>query len=280
MERSSRLAWAVKIAKEAGDFTLKYFDQPQLAIERKGDGTPVTAADRGAEKLLRERIASEFPNDAILGEELPSKDGTSGFRWILDPIDGTKSFIHGVPIYSTLIGVERTAVNESDSHRAEGETVLGVIWIPALSCGVWAEKGCGAFEESPQFEGPRRAQVSEVDSLAEACFLTSEVKTFDETGRRAVYDLMEERSRLTRTWGDAYGYYLIATGRADFMVDPEMCSWDAGPLLTILTEAGGRFTDWQGHATIYGGEGVGSNARLFDEIISITKRYPKKHRRN
>lgn len=259
-----RLSFAVKIAQEAGSFTLQFFDKPSLKIEQKGDGTPVTVADREAEKLLRERIESAFPDDAILGEEFPDRPGTSGCRWILDPIDGTKSFIHGVPFYSTLIGLEK-----------DGRPQLGVIWIPALERGVWAEEGKGAFEKNPDTAAPIRAHVSEVSSLADACFLTSEVKTFDETGRRKVYDHFQRQCRLTRTWGDAYGYYLVATGRADLMIDPEMSPWDAGPLLNILTEAGGKFTDWNGVETICGGDGIACNRNLFDAVLNQTRRFPK-----
>ena len=260
-----RLSFAVKIAKEAGSFTLNYFDKPSLKIEQKGDGTPVTEADKGAEEMMRRRIADAFPDDAILGEEFPDRPGTSGCRWFLDPIDGTKSFIHGVPFYSTLIGLEK-----------DGQPQLGVIWIPALARGIWAEVGHGAFEENPDTDGPIRAHVSNVDSLADACFLTSEVKTFDETGRREVYDYFQRQCRLTRTWGDAYGYYLIATGRADLMIDPEMSPWDAGPLLNVLTEAGGKFTDWNGTPTLFGGEGIACNAKLFDAVLNKTRRFLKK----
>lgn len=130
---SDRGEWALAIAREAGEFTLRYFDDPGLQIDRKKDGTPVTLADRGAEELLRRRIAERFPDDAVLGEEFPDREGTSGYRWILDPIDGTKSFIHGVPLYTTLVGIER-----------EGSPVAGVIVIPALGKGVYAEKGEGA----------------------------------------------------------------------------------------------------------------------------------------
>ena len=259
-----RLERAVRFAEEAGRLTLDYFDRPALKIEWKGDNTPVTAADKGAEQLLREKIAAEFPDDAILGEEFPDKPGTSGFRWILDPIDGTKSFIHGVPLYSTLIGVER-----------EGEPVIGVIRIPALDLSVWAEKGSGAFESGPNLPTPVRARVSTTAEADRALFLTSEVKTFYETGRGDFYRRAEEKFYLTRTWGDAYGYYLVATGRADLMVDPEMSPWDAGPLLTILEEAGGHFTDWAGNRTIFGGEGIASNDALFPTILEMTRAFPR-----
>lgn len=261
---SERFDFAVQIAKEAGDLTLQYFDCPDLVVERKSDGTPVTAADKGAEELLRKRIAEAFPQDAILGEEFSDKEGTSGYRWILDPIDGTKSFIHGVPLYSTLIGIEQNKT-----------PIIGVIWLPALDKGVWAEKGSGAWQKHPKCENLLPAKVSQINSLSEALFLTSEVKTFDQVGRRDVYNIMEQKCYLTRTWGDAYAYYLVATGRADLMIDSEMSPWDAGPLLTILEEAGGHFTDWQGHSTIYGYEGIATNNALFQSVLEVTKQYPK-----
>lgn len=264
-EFMERLKYGVEIVKEAGRLTLTYFNNPKLKIDWKKDDTPVTEADRGAEQLLRDRIAKEFPDDAILGEEFSDRSGTSGYRWILDPIDGTKSFIHGVPLYSTLIGIEK-----------EGEPIIGIIWIPALYCGVWAEKGKGAFEESPVLKEPIPTHVSETASFDRALFLTSSAKTFSETGRRELFCRMEKKSYLTRTWGDAYGYYLVATGRADLMIDAEMSPWDAGPLLTVLTEAGGRFSDWTGKPTIFGGDGVAANAALFDAIIQETRQFPKK----
>ncbi len=268
MDMKKRLEFAVSAAKEAGRFTLEYFDRPGLRIDRKGDGTPVTDADRGAEKLLRQRIAEAFPDDAILGEEFPCVPGTSGLRWILDPIDGTKSFIHAVPFYSTLIGVEKYDPADPD-NREKSEMIAGVIHLPALDRGVWALKGFGAFEERPGFEEPLPAKVSSITALEEACFLTSEVKTFAETSRAAVYTDLENRCRLTRTWGDAYGYYLVATGRADLMVDPEMSPWDCGPLVTILAEAGGVFLDWRGSETIYGGDGIAGNRELVKQALQI-----------
>jgi len=260
----SRLDLARKIAREAGDLTLQYFYQSDLAIERKEDKTPVTLADRGAEELLRRRIEEVFPEDAILGEEFPEKKGTSGYRWILDPIDGTKSFIHGVPIYSTLIGIEKA-----------GESVVGLIALPALGEMLWAEKGGGTWWESPRFSEPKRAKVSQKERLDESLFLVSEVISFDQNGRRDVYNLLERDALLTRNWGDAYGYYLVATGRAELMVDPIMCLWDIAPLLVIMEEAGGVFTDWKGNRTIYNEEGIASNGRFHDEIIALTRRFDK-----
>ena len=261
----NRLEYAVEIAREAGHLTLEYFNNPNLVIEQKSDRTPVTVADRGAELLLRERISERFPEDAILGEEFPEKKGHSGFRWILDPIDGTKSFIHGVPIYSTLIGVEYN-----------GEPVIGVIRLPALDEAVWAMRGGGAWHESSRFKSPQRAQVSKCQELRDGLFLTSSVMAFDQVGRKGAFQEIALKMLLTRTWGDAYGYYLVATGRAEVMIDPIMSLWDTGPLLTIITEAGGQFSDWQGTPTIYGEEAVATNGILHEEIIAATQRFPKK----
>ena len=253
-----RLEYARTLAYQAGELTLRYFyDVERLTVEKKTDESPVTIADRETEQFLRQRIAERFPDDAVLGEEFPSTDGTSGFRWILDPIDGTKSFIHGVPLYSTLIGLEK-----------EGKCVGGVIALPALRELVWAGCGLGAWHETPRGE-PKRCRVSKCSDLAEATFLTSEVLTFDQSNRREAYNRLEKSVRLTRTWGDAYGYALIATGRADVMVDPVMSEWDAAPLLVILEESGGRFTDWHGNATIFGNEGIATNGILHEEVLAL-----------
>lgn len=253
-----RLEWAVDVARQAGSLTLQYFQRADLAVERKADDSPVTVADRRAEGLLRERISERFPEDAILGEELPDRPGTSGFRWVLDPIDGTKSFIHGVPLYSNLVGIE-----------FDGESVVGVVNVPALDECVFAAKGQGAWYEHGGHRSP--ARVSAVDSLAEAAFLTSEVGSFDELGRRAAYDRLQQACRLTRTWGDGYGYLLVATGRADVMVDPVMNLWDACPLVPILEEAGGTFTDWLGRRTTASGEGVATNGRVLSEVLGALR---------
>ncbi|MDR0870376.1 MAG: inositol monophosphatase family protein [Planctomycetaceae bacterium] len=264
----SRLELARKIAVEAGELTLRYFyDLAHLAVERKADESPVTVADRETELLLRKRIEEQFPEDAVFGEEFPPKSGSSGYQWFLDPIDGTKSFIHGVPLYSTLIGISfsRAAVMPPES-------VAGVIALPALHELIWAGKEQGAWYETQRFTEPQRARVSQCRNISEALFLTSEVKTFNKTNRTAAYKNLERSTRLARTWGDAYGYAMVATGRADIMVDPALSDWDAGPLQIILEEAGGRFTDWQGNATIFGKEGIGTNGLLHDAVLEIISR--------
>ncbi len=260
-ELTPRLELALAAAREAGGLTLEYFRRDDLEVERKGDDSPVTAADRGAEEVLRSRIAAAFPADAILGEELPERPGNSGFRWILDPIDGTKSFIHGVPLYGTLIGVEH-----------EGEPILGVIRIPALDETVYAAVGQGAWYLHGQ-QRPRPARVSQ-RTLAQGLFVTSEVATYETIARRDAYDRLQAAARLSRSWGDCYGYLMVATGRAEVMVDPVVAVWDLAPLLPILTEAGGHFTDWQGRRTIHSGQAIATNGVVFDEVLRIVRQEP------
>ena len=249
-ELHDRYQLAQRIAVEAGNHTLKYFQTDGFDVERKGDDSPVTVADRQAEQLLRERIAEAFPDDTIVGEEFDTKEGSSPWRWILDPIDGTKSFISGVPLYGTMIGIDR-----------EEQATIGVVHFPGLDCGMYAAKGEGAWH----FRGdadPLPARVSSVESLADGLFVTSQVDTFAARASHAAFEHLQQKAYITRTWGDCYGYYLVATGRAVAMVDPLMSIWDAAALQPIMEEAGGKFTDWQGVARIDGGEGIGTNAAV------------------
>lgn len=259
-ELGSRLQLAIDAAREAGRVTLEYFNRDDLKVERKHDNTPVTIADRQAEEYLRRRIAEAFPDDAIHGEEFSDTPGGSGFRWLLDPIDGTKSFIYGVPLYATLVAVE---------HK--GESVLGVIEIPALGERVYAATGQGAWHVVAD-RAPRPARVSSCPRLGEGLFVTSAVATYDRIGRRDAYDRLQASASVTRSWGDGYGYLLVATGRAALMVDPMMEQWDAGPLPPILQEAGGTFTDWEGNKTTRGGCGVGTNGAVFHEVMELLGR--------
>jgi histidinol phosphatase-like enzyme (inositol monophosphatase family) len=256
-EQTKRLELAIDAAREAGELTLKYFRRDDLQVDLKNDATPVTIADRQAEQLLRERIATAFPQDAILGEELGEKSGTSGYRWILDPIDGTKSFIYGVPLYAVLIGVERDKQSE-----------IGVIHLPALGETVYAAKGQGAWHVlGDKLKKP--ARVSKTKSLADGLFLTSGLAGFHRRGAGPFLEQLTKTARLTRTWGDAYGYLMVATGRAEVMVDPEMNLWDAAAILPIIQEAGGKFTDWRGNPTTASGEGIATNGLIHDEVLKL-----------
>jgi histidinol-phosphatase len=260
----TRLEFAVQIAQEAGDLTLRYFRSGGLQIDRKADDSPVTAADRGAEGLLRARIAGQFPNDSILGEEFGAIPGTSGYQWVLDPIDGTKSFIHGVPLYTTLI-----AVLEEDKSR------LGVIHSPATGETVYAAVAGGCWYVGRRGQTPEPAHVSKVERLSEGLLLTSEVVSFEKARSPSALDIylrLQTTARLARTWGDGYGYMMIATGRAEVMIDPVMNLWDVAPLQPVIEEAGGTFTDWKGQSTIHSGEAIASNGLVAAEVLAIVGR--------
>ncbi len=254
-----RLKVAIVSAREAGDITLEYFCRDNYEIDLKQDTTPVTIADRRAEQHLRARISESFPDDGIVGEELPDQPGTSVFRWILDPIDGTKSFISGVPLYGTLVGVEYA-----------GKSVIGVIHMPALAETVHAATGHGAWHSIAGHE-PEPTRVSSTEKLSDGLFCLCEYQSFLDTNRKEAYQQLQSAARLTRTWGDCYGYLLVATGRAVLMADPVMNVWDAAAVQPVLEEAGGTFTDWQGNPTIHSREGIGTNGHVLEEVLTITR---------
>ncbi len=258
---SRRLELALLAGRQAGQLTLDWFCRDNYQVEVKADLSPVTVADRSAEQLLRRQIEAAFPADAILGEEFGDRQGTSGFRWILDPIDGTKSFVRGVPFYGTMIGVE-----------FEGRSVVGLVYIPPLDELVYASQGQGAFHVV-RGGSPRPARVSGRATLDQSLFLTTAVNSFG--ARRGAYDQLEAQALLTRTWGDCYGYLLVATGRAECMVDPVMNVWDAAALQPILEESGGTFTDWQGEPTIHAGEGIATNGLVLEEVLAMTRAWPR-----
>lgn len=259
---ASRLELALSAGKEAGRLTLKYFQQDNYSVERKADESPVTIADRGAEELLRSRIAAAFPADGIIGEEFGRSEGSSGFTWILDPIDGTKSFISGVPLYGTMVGVEFA-----------GRSVIGVVFMPGLDEGVYASVGSGAWHFRGE-QPPRRALVSR-RQLGEGLFVTSQVDSYAKRGAMDVFHQLEKAAYVTRTWGDCYGYLLVATGRAELMVDPILNVWDAAAVQPIVEEAGGTFTDWKGNRTIHAGEAIATNGLVLAEVLGITKLSPR-----
>jgi len=262
-EIESRLQLALSAGKEAGQLTLRYFQQDNYSVERKSDASPVTIADRAAEQLLRDRIAAAFPRDGILGEEFGRTEGASGYTWILDPIDGTKSFISGVPLYGTMVAVER-----------EGRAALGFVYMPALEEGVYASSGQGAWKIRGQ-EPPQRSRVSRKPRLGDGLMLTSQVDTFTQRGASAAFDALQEAAYVTRTWGDCYGYLLVATGRAEVMIDPILNVWDAAAVQPIIEEAGGTFTDWQGTPTIHAGEAIATNGHVLAETLAITRQFPR-----
>jgi histidinol phosphatase-like enzyme (inositol monophosphatase family) len=247
------LDFAVDSAQLAGAFTLGYF-QASPPVELKADRTPVTAADRGAEERLRQRIESAFPTHGIVGEELGVKEGTEPARWILDPIDGTFSFICGVPLYAVLIGFEW-----------EGEAVAGVIHLPALGETIYAARGLGC-----RWNG-RPARVSGVQDLAEARLVFASSKAPAKYGKGPEFSRLLAAAGNDRGFCDAYGYALVATGRAEIALDPIMCLWDTAALFPVITEAGGTLTDWKGNATHTAPEAIATNGLLFPSVMATLR---------
>jgi histidinol-phosphatase len=241
---------AVDLSEKAGEITLKYF-QGQFVVETKPDTSPVTVADREAEAYIRQIIESRFPHDGLIGEEFGERRAQAKRRWIIDPIDGTFSFVHGVPLYGVLIGMEQ-----------EDEPLLGVIHLPALNETIAAARGEGCHWRG------QRAQVSTTPELSDAVWLTTGTDVGSDPALSAALGRLAQPAGLGRTWGDCYGYVLVATGRADIMIDPLMHVWDCAALLPIVEEANGRFTDWQGQRTIRGGNAVASNGLLHDQVLA------------
>lgn len=258
-ELPSRLDFAVDASAQAAEFIMCHYRSPDLAVERKRDSSPVTAADRGAEELLRKLITIQYPDDGILGEEFEEKSGTNGWRWILDPVDGTKSFIHGVPLFGTLVGLEY-----------DNQQVLGLCRFPALNEVVYAAKGMGAWWQISE-NHRRPARVSDVRSLDDAVFCTTTIQGWRRVGRQAAFDKLCDSAGISRGWGDCYGHILVATGRADLMVDPLLNPWDCSALVPIMQEAGGHFVDFNGDVTIHSGNGLSVNSHLRDAALEILK---------
>ncbi|MEM7139466.1 MAG: inositol monophosphatase family protein [Actinomycetota bacterium] len=242
---------AVAIARAAGELTLRWFHRDDLAVEAKGDGSPVTEADLAAEAFIRSELAAAFPDDAIIGEEHEDAEGTTGRTWVIDPIDGTKAFTKGVPLYSNLLAL-------IDEHGP----AVGVINLPALGETIWAGRGLGAFHDGEP------CRVSDHATLDGAYVCTSE---FGYWPPEALSSVLAAPIQF-RTWGDAYGYALVATGRAEAMIDPLANPWDVAPIAVIIDEAGGRFGGFDG---VDGPDawraysGVGSNGAVHDALLAL-----------
>ena len=256
-ELKQRLDFAVDATCQAGELILDYYQTGDLHVELKSDASPVTVADRSAEQLIRRLIDEVFPRDGVLGEELDDKRSFSGFRWILDPIDGTKSFVSGVPLFGTLIGLEY-----------KNRIVAGVCRLPALDEVVYAAAGQGTWWQQGDRQ-PQRTTVSSVSHLSDALLCYTSVQGFVTIDRMDVFETLGRSARLTRGWGDCYGHLLVATGRADVMVDPLLNPWDAAALIPLLQEAGGYFVAWNGEVTIHAGNGISVNSALRNDVLNL-----------
>ena len=242
----------METAYEAGRSTLALFDTGH-AVEMKSDNTPVTAADKHAEHLIRKAIQSKYPNEGILGEE-EGESGSKSDRWVVDPIDGTKSFISGVPLYATLL-----------SYEQEGFPIIGICYFPALDKMFYAEKGQGSFDNG------RRCAVSTKQELAEAILCCGGHASMEKYHRTAGITELAKITLATRTWGDAYGHALVASGRVEAMIDPVVNRWDVSAMQIIVEEAGGTFTTFTGENNPQK-EAVSSNGKLHQLILESFNR--------
>jgi histidinol-phosphatase len=245
-----RLQVAIEAARAGGELARHYF-RSALTVERKADRSPVTVADRECERRITEVLHAAYPSHGILGEEL-GEQGGGGTRWIVDPIDGTKSFIRGIPYFASLIALEE-----------DGEVTTGVVYAPVLDDLLYAQKGSGAFDAS----GPLR--VSRVSRVREAMLVFGGPGVLRHRGRWAAYERLVDASARQRGYGDYFGYTFICRGQAEAMIDIDLKPWDLAALKIIVEEAGGRFTDFSGTPTIYGGSAVASNGYVHDEILTL-----------
>jgi myo-inositol-1(or 4)-monophosphatase len=243
-------AFMLELARRSGDFIRPLFGRAGLAVETKADRTPVTLADRGAEKLMRARIAKKFPGHGVIGEELGSDRPDADFVWVLDPIDGTKSFISGVPLWGTLIAL---------LHH--GQPLLGCIHQPVL-------RQLALGDGSVTTLNGRAVRCRATTRLEQATLLTSDPLNPAKYQNGAAYDALARRVKLVRTWGDCYGYLLVATGRADICVDPIMNPWDIAALVPVIRGAGGVITDWSGNAPYPAESTVAANSVLHPQVIA------------
>jgi histidinol phosphatase-like enzyme (inositol monophosphatase family) len=248
---STLLQAAGELAALTGRTALEQF-RHDLTIETKPDGSPVTIADRQAERQARDWLARRFPEDGILGEEEGTTVGRSGRTWLLDPIDGTKSFVRGVPLWGSLV-----ALVEQD------RVLAGAAAFPAVGEHLSAARGAGCWHNGT------RCRVSSQAELARATALTSEVERFATPEARRAWDALAQAVTVTRTWGDCYGYLLVATGRAELMVDVGLHPWDIACFVPIIEEAGGRITDLEGGAYPPLENAIATNTALADEVRRI-----------
>ena len=252
------LTLAHELADLADQITMTRFRATDLVVETKPDLTPVSEADRDVERAMRDRLAEVRPGDLVFGEEYGADGGHAERRWIVDPIDGTKSYVRGMPVWATLIALED-----------QGELICGVASAPALGTRWWAARGQGAFAREHGGE-PRPLRVSEISEVADAQLCFGGLEDWSEEGRAALLAL-GSRCWRSRGFGDFWQYMLVAEGTAEMGVDPVVSMWDIAAPLVIVREAGGRFTDLAGVETADGGAGVASNGHLHEAMLAALR---------
>ncbi|CAN5388601.1 histidinol-phosphatase [soil metagenome] len=250
-EWKSRYDAATEIARKAGDLAKTWYDRG-FEVEWKADNSPVTIADKSAEDLIRKELKRLFPDDAFLGEESGHEPGSTGFRWIIDPIDGTRSFVRHIPIWATLVGLEY-----------KGEQIGGVAYVPVFNQMYRALRGDGAYLDS------RRIRVSDVNVLSDALMCYSSIGWFRKAQRERTFLELASRTQRQRGFGDFYGFVLVAEGACELMVEHGVKAWDVAATKAIVEEAGGTFTNWSNVATIESPDVLASNGKLHAETLAI-----------
>jgi histidinol-phosphatase len=255
--RADDLALALELANLADGLSMASFRSVGLVVETKPDLTPVSEADRAVERALRDQLAIRRPDDGILGEEYGAAGDTQR-RWILDPIDGTKNYVRGVPVWATLIAL-----------LVDDEIVVGVVSAPALSRRWWAALGSGAFMTEPGRDEPRRLHVSAVSALADASFSFSDEIGWDQRGAEGALRTLVEGTWRQRAYGDFWSHMLVAEGVVDIAAEPSLESYDMAALVPIVEEAGGRLTAYDGGSAIGGGSALSSNGVLHPTLLDL-----------
>jgi histidinol-phosphatase len=261
-EWKARYERLVSVAQEAGRHALGYFPDTRACdfaehVIWKGDNSPVTRADREAETIFRDKLLGEFTGDGFLGEEHGEVPSSSGYRWIVDPIDGTRSFVRGIPHWGTLAGLE---------YR--GERIAGVVYEPVIGRTWRAVRGEGCFRDD------ERICVSTVDRLDRSHMFFSSLDWFLKGAKKAEFADLVGQTERQRGFGDYYGHLLVAQGSGEFMIEYGVHEWDVAALEVIIEEAGGRFTDWSGAVTTKSAHCLASNGKLHDDVLRIIRGSP------
>jgi histidinol-phosphatase len=247
---------AISLADIADPISMARFRADDLVVETKPDLTPVSEADRSVEQAIRAELARVRPEDGILGEEFGTQ-GSQERRWVIDPIDGTKNYVRGVPVWSTLIGLMRG-----------DEVVIGVVSAPALGRRWWAGRGLGAWATDPATTEPRRLQVSRVSTLRDASFSFSDTIGWAERGASAGLQQLTSHTWRQRAYGDFWSHMMVAEGAVDIAAEPQLETYDMAALIPIVNEAGGRITSFDGGSALGGGSAVTTNGLLHDAVIA------------
>jgi histidinol-phosphatase len=252
-EWKSRYELAIDVARRAGQLALGYFDRG-VNVEWKHDQSPVTVADREAEQFLRSTLLGAFPGDGFLGEESGATPGSSGFRWIIDPIDGTRNFVRGIPLWGTLVGLEY-----------KDEQIAGVAEVPAIHQSYRALRGDGAYR------GEQRLRVSDISRLDESVVFYSSLSWFMKAGCQDRFIDLVKRTQRQRGFGDFYGFVLVAQGSGELMVEHGVHAWDVAAIKPLIEEAGGRYSDWDGRPDIHRPDVIVSNGKLHEQALRILR---------